>query len=101
MRNSYPIGNLFFAGLKTNERFSHGNLGCITIGGDKGDVGAISALNTEREECGVLLEGVTFLTTLDLNSDEVEDAARKVVQACYDSIQEETFTQSRSINIFR
>lgn len=96
MRNSYPVGTVFFAGLATNERFSHGNLGSITIGGDRGDVEAASALNSENDECeqGVALEDITFLTTLELANDQVEDEVREVVQSSYDSIQEGTFTQS-------
>lgn len=96
MKNSYPVGNLFFVGLDCDERFSYGNRGHITIGGDKGDVHASGALNSEDDECeeGVALLDVTFLTTLDLTKDEVEDEVCEVVEACYDSIQAETFAQS-------
>lgn len=93
MKNSYPVGNLFFVGLDCDERFSRGP---IIIGGDKGDVHASGALNSEDDECeeGVALLDVTFLTTLDLTEDEVEDEVCEVVEACYDSIQAETFAQS-------
>jgi len=97
MRNSYNIGNIWFAGLACNERFSEGNLGRIVIGGDRGDVEAPSAENHIAElagDSGVMLWDVTLLTTLDLRDDEVEDEVREVVRQCYDSIQEETFTQS-------
>lgn len=96
MRNRYNIGTVFFAGLACNERFSEGNQGHITIGGDRGDVEAPSALNSKNDECeaGVALADVTFLTTLDLDESEIEDEVRTVVEACYDSIQAETFTQT-------
>ena len=95
MRNRYNIGTVFFDGMECNERFSHGNTGRITIGGDRGDIDALSALNSENAECeeGVALENVTLLTTLDLDENEIEDEVRTVVEACYDSIQAETFIQ--------
>jgi len=97
MRNSYSIGTVFLAGLETNERFSCSNRGGIFIGGDRGDVEAVSALNSEKEgEEGVALEDVTLFTTLDLDDSEIEGEIREIVQACYDSIQEETFNQQRS-----
>ncbi len=94
-RNTYSAGNVFFPGLDCKKRLSEGNGGNILIGGDRGDVEAVSArIITSHRGSGVLLEDAFFLTTLDLERSEVEDEVREVVQACYDSIQEETFTQS-------
>lgn len=80
-----------------NERLSEGNLGRIIIGGDRGDVEAPSSLNSENDKCeaGVALADVTLLTTLELSDDEVVDIVREVVEACYESVQEETFVQSK------
>jgi hypothetical protein len=91
-RETHTIGNVFFPGLECRERYSTGNLGCILIGGDRGDVRAASAFMMPR---GVVLEDVEFLTTLDLKEEEVEDEVREVVQASYDSIQWEAFCQSK------
>lgn len=96
MQNRYPIGGLFFAGLETDERLSHGSRGRIKIGGDNGDVEASNALNTDNSEGeGVYLDEITLITSLCLASGvEIEDEVRKVVEACYQSIQAETFTQT-------
>lgn len=43
-----------------------------------------------------MLYDVDFVTTLDLEGDDdIKDEVREVVQACYNSIQEETFTQKK------
>jgi len=90
---------MFFPGLETNERFSEGNQGRILIGGDHGDVKGTSATNeTVDGEEGVMLVDVDFYTGWDdLTEDDLDNEVRKVVGACYDSIQEETFCQSKKV----
>lgn len=93
----YNVGQIFFPGLQTNERMSEGNLGRILIGGDIGDVDAASATNEEVDgKSGVMLVDVSFETGWeDLNEYDLGHEVRKVVEACYESIQEETFCQSK------
>ena len=95
----YSVGSMFFPGLKTNERFSEGNQGRILIGGDHGDVKCTSATNeTVEDEAGVMLVDVDLITGWeDLDEDEQENEVRKIVESCYDSIQEETFCQSKKV----
>ena len=90
----YFIGEMFLPGLRVDPR-SQGLLGRIVIGGDKGDVWAADAT---AEDDGVRLTDVEFRTTLDLSDaggDELRELAEEVIQACYDSIQEETFWPTR------
>ena len=90
--NLYNVGNVFFAGMECNERFSSGG---IIIGGDKADVHAARAFNAEEnEEKGVMLEDVNLWCTWNLTEDEMTDITREVVQNCYKSIQWETFVQN-------
>jgi len=87
---SYFVGEMFLPDMRVDPR-SQGLLGRIVIGGDRGDVWAADAT---AEEGGVRLTDVEFRTTLDfsgLTDDELREEAEEVIQACYASIQEETF----------
>ncbi len=92
---SYNVGNVFFASMECQERFSSGNRGIIIIGGDKADVHADRAVNADKNyEQGVMLEGVSLRCAWNLTADEVTDIIQEVVQSSYEYIQWETFVQN-------
>ncbi len=89
----YELGNLLVAGVTCNERFSEGNEGRIAIGGDRGDVHALSAVNVGD---GVLMHNARLVTTVrGLTDDEAVELAVEIVMFSWESIGEDTFTQVR------
>ncbi len=87
----YHFSNFLIEGVEMHQR-SANDPGQIVIGGDKGDVFALHAIQQDE---GVCLHDVTLKSMDGLSLDEASDIVMEIVQSCYASIGKDTFSKQR------